>query len=193
MISMNTIKILKEKTAFNKKLVVEEGKISINKKKVSRERVLREDAAAVLLYNTETQKIILTKQFRFAIAAKSKEDILEIVAGKIEGGKSAEETAIKEVEEETGYRIRKENLKFLLSCFSTPGYSSECFHVYYAKVNNADKVSEGGGLKEENEFIQVIELGSEEFKNMIQSAEIKDAKTYLAALYLFSYAGTDHW
>jgi nudix-type nucleoside diphosphatase (YffH/AdpP family) len=189
---MNNVKILKEKTAFNKKLVIEEGKISINKKKVSRERVLREDAAAVLVYNSETKKVILTKQFRFAIASKIREDILEIVAGKIEGGKSAEETAIKEVEEETGYKPRKENLKFLLSCFSTPGYSSECFHVYYAKVTNADKVSEGGGLKEESEFIQVIELELEDFRSRIQKAEIKDAKTYLAALYLFSYGGTDY-
>jgi nudix-type nucleoside diphosphatase (YffH/AdpP family) len=189
---MNNVKILKEKTAFNKKLVIEEGKISINKKKVSRERVLREDAAAVLVYNSETKKVVLTRQFRFAIASKIKEDILEIVAGKIEGGKSAEETAIKEAKEETGYRLRKENLKFLLSCFSTPGYSSECFHIYYAKVTNSDKVSEGGGLKEEDEFIQVIELELEDFRSRIQKAEIMDAKTYLAALYLFSYGGTDY-
>ena len=183
----NEIKILKEKTAFNKKLIIEEGKISINKKKVSHERVLREDASAVLVYNAETGKVILTRQFRFAIASKSKEDILEIVAGKIEGGKSPDETAIREVEEETGYRTKKENLKLLLSCFSTPGYSSECFYIYYARVTNADKISEGGGEEKENEFIQVTELGLEEFRSMIQNAEIKDAKTYIAALYLFSY------
>jgi nudix-type nucleoside diphosphatase (YffH/AdpP family) len=185
----NDIKILKEKTTFNKKLVIEEGKISINKKKVSHERVLREDASAVLVHNTETNKVILTRQFRFAIASKSKEDILEIVAGKIEGGISPEQTAIKEVKEEIGYRVSKNNLKLLLSCFSTPGYSSECFYIYYAKVTNTDKVSEGGGEEKENEFIQVVELDLEEFRKMIQKAEIKDAKTYIAALYLFCNAG----
>lgn len=189
---MNEVKILKERTAFNKKLIVEEGKISINKKRIKRERVLREDAAAVLVYNTDTKKVILTRQFRFPIAGKSHEDILEIVAGKIEGGKSPEETAIKETEEETGYKIRQENLKLLLSCFSTPGYSSECFYVYYAKVTNSDRVSEGGGKKEENEFIQVVELDLDEFRNMVQKAEIKDAKTYVAALYLFCYGNTGH-
>jgi len=187
----HTVKILKEKTAFNKKLIIEEGKISIDKKKISRARVVREDASAILVYNTETKKVILTQQFRFPIASKTKEDILEIVAGKIEGGKSPEETAIKETEEEIGYRIKKENLKLLMSCFSTPGYSSEKYYVYLAKVTNADKVSEGGGNKDENEYVQITELGLEDFKARIRNAEIKDAKTYLAALYLFCYGGLE--
>jgi nudix-type nucleoside diphosphatase (YffH/AdpP family) len=153
--------------------------------------VVREDAVAVLVYNVDSKKVILTKQFRFAIASKSKKDILEIVAGKIEGGKSPDETAIKEVEEEIGYKIKSGNLKLLLSCFSTPGYSTESFYVYYAKVTNSDKVSEGGGEEKENEFIQVVELDPGEFKLMIQKAEIKDAKTYIAALYLFCYNNMD--
>jgi nudix-type nucleoside diphosphatase (YffH/AdpP family) len=171
--------------------VIEEGKLSINKKKISRERVLREDAAAILLFNTDTQKVILTKQFRFPIASKTKEDILEIVAGKIEGRESPEQTAIRETEEETGYKIKDKELKFLMSCFSTPGYSAECFHIYFASVTNADKISGGGRNENENEFISVVEVELEKFRAMIKDAEIKDAKTYLAALYLFSYK--DHY
>lgn len=176
--------IVKEKIVFKDKLVIEEGELTRDDKAFSRQRVNRQNACAVLILNTDSNKVILTQQFRYAIAAQTGENILEIVAGKIDKGEAPAGTAKREIEEETGYRINTANLKLLLSCFASPGYSSELLYIYYATVTNADKVSEGGGLKEENEHIKVIEMDLDEFINLVRDGMIKDAKTYLAGLYM---------
>lgn len=175
-------KILNEKIVFNEKLIIEKGELIDGEKSFSRYRINRPDASAVLILNKETNKIILTRQFRYAIASKIEEPIYEIVAGKIDKNENPSDAAIRETEEETGYRISMENLTFLIFCFVSPGYTSEKFHLYYAAVTNADKVSEGGGIKSENENIEVIEMDLNDFYNQIDSGKIKDAKTYLAAL-----------
>jgi hypothetical protein len=63
-------------------------------------------------------------------------------------------------------------------------------HYYVAEYTNEQKTGDGGGLEEENEQIEVIELPFEEAYLKIQSGEIKDAKTVIllqyAKLYLFS-------
>lgn len=178
-------KILKEEILFNERLIIEKAEIrDEHNNNFARLRLKREDASAVLILNTETDKIILTKQFRYAISSKIKEPILEIVAGRIDEGEKPLQTAIREAEEEVGYRITPKNIQLLVSCFASPGYSSECFYIYYATVTNADKISEGGGLETENEYISVVEISSTEFKDLIKTGNIKDAKTYIAGLYL---------
>jgi ADP-ribose pyrophosphatase len=178
-------KIEKEKKVFSDSLIIEEGKIiDENNKKIKRLRINREDASAVFLVNTESDTVVLTKQFRYAINSKTSHQILEIAAGKIDEDESPIDAAIRETEEETGYKIRPNNIKFLLSCFVSPGYSSERFFIYYATVINADKISKGGGIEGENERIEIIELQLNEFKSLVRKNLIEDAKTYLAALYM---------
>lgn len=97
------------------------------------------------------------------------------------------QAAIRETREETGYAIRAENIQLLLSCFSTPGYSSECFYIYYATVTDKDKVAQGGGLKEENEAIECVEIEAGDFVRLVKEAKLRDAKTYIAGLYFANY------
>jgi nudix-type nucleoside diphosphatase (YffH/AdpP family) len=175
-------KILNEKIVFTDKLVIEKGELSDGKKTFSRLRINRPDACVVFILNTETQKVILIKQFRYAIASKTSAPIYEIVAGKLDHGEKPLGAAIRETEEETGYRISPSNIQFLISCFVSPGYTSEKFHLYYATVTNEDKKSKGGGLENENESIEVIEMDRKDFYNLIDEGKIEDAKTYLAAL-----------
>ena len=176
--------IIKEKIVFKDELVIEEGWLARDGEKFSRLRVNRQSACAVLILNTDSNKVVLTQQFRYAIATKTAENILEIVAGKIDGDENPADAAKREIEEETGYRINPANLKLLLSCFASPGYSSELFYIYYATVTNADKISSGGGLKEENEEIKVIEMDVDKFTGLVRDGMIKDAKTYVAGLYM---------
>jgi GDP-mannose pyrophosphatase NudK len=172
-----------EKIVFDQKLVIGEGLISINGKEHKRLKVKREDASAVLIFNTENNTIVLTQQFRYPIHDKVKGPIVEILAGKVDDGENPLETAIREGEEETGYRIRPGNIKLILSCFSTPGYSSEKFHIYYATVSNEDKTSKGGGLEAENEHITVLEMPLDEFVQNIEHSRFEDSKTCIAGLY----------
>jgi ADP-ribose pyrophosphatase len=175
------MKILNEKIVFNDKLIIEKAELNDGGENFSRLRVNRPDASAVLVFNTETKKIIMTRQFRYAISEKSK-PIYEIVAGKIDKGEEPLQAAIRETEEEIGYRVKPGNIKHLVSCFASPGYSSERFHLYYAEVTNTDKINDGGGMKNENENIEVVELALNDFKDLINSGKIEDAKTYVAGL-----------
>ncbi len=177
-------RILHEKKVFDGKRSIEEGEIESHGQKFMKQRLNREDAVAVLLVDINSNKIILTRQFRYAIAAKTEEWILEIAAGRIDKDEEPADTAIRETLEETGYKIKKENLQKLVSCFVTPGYSSERFIIYYARVSDADKVSEGGGLKNEHEHIEVVEMSIPEFVENIKGGHFKDAKTYIAGMHL---------
>ncbi|MDF2455056.1 MAG: hydrolase [Cytophagaceae bacterium] len=179
--------VLNEEIVFNNKLVVEKATIQEDENtSYTRLRIKRQDASAVLLFNTFTNKIILTRQFRYPVADQTNEYLLELLAGKIDEGEEPLEAAIREAEEETGYTIKKENIRFLLSCFASPGYSSERFHIYYATVTPADQQSKGGGLASENERIELAEFDLNEFKLMVKDGRIQDAKTILAGLYAFA-------
>lgn len=180
-------KVSQSHIVFKEELVVETATISTKGHSFQKQRLKREDAAAVLLLNTDTNHIILTRQFRYAVHDKTDDDFLEIIAGKLDEGEAPVKAAIRETMEETGYRIREENIQLLMSCFSTPGYSSECFYVYYATVTDKDKTGEGGGLKEENESIEVVELDAGEFIDMVKNGKLKDCKTCVAGLYFANH------
>ncbi len=181
--------VTENKILFDKGLIIEEGKIksSVHQKTFTRQRIKRDDASAVLMLNTDTNNIILTRQFRYATESKISGQLFEIVAGKVDYNEQPLETAIREAKEETGYNISPNNIQLLLSCFSSPGYSSERFFIYFATVKNSDKAGSGGGNAEENEFIEVIDMSIDEFRMHIKNRTINDSKTYLSGLYMDLY------
>lgn len=180
-------RISAEHLVFKDKLTIEEATVSQAGYSFKKQRVRREDASAVLLLNTDTNKIILTKQFRYPIHDRVDEPILEILAGRHDAGENPLDAAIRETREETGYHIQRANIQFLVSCFSTPGYSSERFYIYYATVTDHDKISKGGGVKQEHEAIECVEMDASEFVTLIRESKIQDAKTYIAGLYFANY------
>lgn len=173
--------IIHEEVVFKDSLTLEKGHVQDTAGKTfSRVRVKRQDASCVLVLNTDTNKILLTRQFRYGAAPKTKENLLEVVAGKVDEGEQPMATALRETEEEIGYRVKKDNLTYLITCFSSPAYTSERYHIYFATVVNADKQSPGGGLENENESIELVEMTPEAFKEMILTGQFADAKTYVA-------------
>lgn len=176
------MKTLKEEVVFKDLLTLEKGLVQGKSGSTfSRVRVKRQDASCVLVLNTDSGKIILTRQFRFGASPKTNENLLEVVAGKVDEGEEPLETAIRETEEEIGYRVKRENMKFLVTCFSSPAYTSERYHIYFATVTDADKKSAGGGLAAENESIELVEMTVSVFKEAILAGNFFDAKTYVAA------------
>ncbi|MFN8334412.1 MAG: NUDIX hydrolase [Cyclobacteriaceae bacterium] len=175
------VKILHEETIFQDILTLEKGKIQDEAGNTfSRVRIKRQDASCVLVLNTDSNKIILTRQFRYGAAPKTEDYLLEVVAGKVDEGEDPFTTAIRETEEEIGYRVSKDNMKYLVTCFSSPAYTSERYHIYFAIVNDSDRKSKGGGLENENESIELVEMDPKVFKDKIMAGEFADAKTYVA-------------
>lgn len=171
--------IIREEVVFKDSLTLEKGQLQDDTGKTfSRVRIKRQDASCILVLNTDTNKILLTRQFRYGAAPKTEEHLLEVVAGKVDEGEQPLTTAIRETEEEIGYHVN--NVHHLVTCFSSPAYSSERYHIYFATVTNDDKKSKGGGLENENESIELVEMTPEVFKEMILTGQFADAKTYVA-------------
>lgn len=143
-----------------------------------RESYDRGDGAAILLYNPSKKTVILTKQFRMPSYLNENPDgmMIEVCAGLLDADDPL--TCIKkEAEEETGYKIN--NPTKLFEIYSTPGAVTEKIHYFMAEYDANMKISEGGGLEEETEEIEVLEITFDDAMEMIYTGEIKDAKTII--------------
>ena len=154
--------------------------------KVARLNVFRGDAVAVLLYDSKNKKIILVRQFRYPVYTVDPENawFLEVVAGSIENNSDPVETAVREVEEEVGYKLTSSQLVALGKCYPSPGGTSERIFLFAADVANIRQSSDGGGLDDEHEDIQIVELDYSEAFRMIDEGEICDAKSLLTMQWL---------
>jgi len=148
----------------------------------------RGDAAAVLLLNLDSKSVVLVEQFKVpTLVARRRDDpattdgwVTETVAGMVDPGETPEQTAIRETEEESGYRIRRP--KLISTFFSSPGGTSERIFLYYAEVRNADRVEKGGGIDDED--IKVVEMPVEELLDRLAKGSIDDPKLLIGAYWL---------
>lgn len=152
-------------------------------KSISRECYNRGDGAAILLYNPKKGTVILTKQFRMPIYETNKSEgmSIEVCAGAIDNNDDPLETIIRETEEEVGYKIN--NAKQVLTAYTSPGALTEKMYLFVAEYNDMMKINDGGGLDNENEEIEVLELQFAEAINMIEKESIIDAKTVMLLQY----------
>lgn len=140
------------------------------------------DAVAVLLYNQEKRTVLLTKQFRLASYLNGNENgyLIEACAGMLD--KDTPEVAVKkEIKEETGYEVSK--VQKVFEAFTSPGAFTEKIHFFVAEYAAENKVSEGGGLMEEGEEVEVLEMEFDRAYDLIASGGIQDAKTLLLLQY----------
>lgn len=146
-----------------------------------REIYHRGHGAAVLLHNVALGVIVLTKQFRFP-AWDSGDDgfLLEVPAGIIESDNPAE-TVRQETQEETGFLI--EEPQFLFRAYATPGSVTEQIHFFSAAYEPSERQGEGGGLAEEGEDIEVMEVNIAQAVGWIAEGKIIDAKTIILIQY----------
>lgn len=141
------------------------------------------DGATVLLFNKNTKKIILTKQFRLPSYLNGNPGgmLTEACAGLLEQD-SPEDCVIKEAEEETGYRIS--NPEKIYEAYMSPGSVTEKMHFFIAEYDQDMKVSNGGGAEDETEDIKVLEYTFDKTWEMVEKGEIQDAKTIILLQYL---------
>ncbi|MEM1328386.1 MAG: GDP-mannose pyrophosphatase NudK [Bacteroidota bacterium] len=147
-----------------------------------REAYDRGNGAAILLYNQEKKTVVLTRQFRMPTYVNGNDDgmMIEACAGLLDD-RNAEETIRKETEEETGYRI--DQVQKVFEAYMSPGSVTEILHFFIAEYDANMKVSEGGGVEEEQENIEVLEMSFSEAYQMIAAGTIRDAKTIMLLQY----------
>jgi GDP-mannose pyrophosphatase NudK len=134
----------------------------------SREAYDRGNGAVVLLYNNESKTVILTRQFRMPTYLNGNPDgmLIEACAGLLDAD-NPEDCIRKEIQE----------------VYMSPGSVTEILYFFVATYTKDQQRNNGGGVEDEEE-IEVLELGFQESLEMIKSGEIKDAKTIMLLQYL---------
>ena len=156
-----------------------------------REIYQRGHGAAILLHDVERRTVVLVRQFRYpAHEAERRGFLLEVPAGMLEDDDPAA-TVVAETEQETGYRIGAP--VFLFAAYVSPGSVTERIHYFAAPYEPGARVGEGGGLSDEGEDIEVLEVDIDEACAWIRDGRIEDAKTIVllqhAALHIFPPRG----
>lgn len=184
----NRVKITSEEILSNNFFPLKSISYLFEKKDGTTEEVKREvynssNGAVALLYNLEKDTVILTRQFRMPTYLNKNESglLIEACAGIVEDGEHPADSIIREIEEEAGYKVSK--VKKLFDLYSTPGSVTEMLSYFIAEYTDSQRIGEGGGLEDENEEIEVIEMPFDEAFSKLQSGEIKDAKTATLLLY----------
>ena len=133
-----------------------------------REVVTHAPAAAVLPLPDE-RTVLLIRQYRHP----ARQVLWEIPAGLVEAGESPEETAARELQEETGFAARRWETgpRF----FTSPGFSDEVIHLFVARDLIPSPLP-----GDEDEWIAPVAVPVQDLEQMIRSGAVVDGKTLLA-------------
>lgn len=148
----------------------------------SREAYDRGNGATILLYNKEERTIILTRQFRLPTFLNGNETgmLIEACAGLLDKD-NPEDCIRRETEEETGYKVTE--VKKIFEAYMSPGSVTEILYFFVAEYTRNMQVNDGGGIEHEQEDIEVLEIPFDQAYRMIETGEIKDAKTIMLLQY----------
>ena len=133
--------------------------------------MVRHPGAAAVVPLADDGQVLLVRQYRYATGGW----ILEVPAGKLDGGEAPEECARREVEEETGFRPR--HLEPLGWIWTSPGFTDERIWLFLARGLEASRQELG-----QDEVLSLERVPFERAVAMAAGGEISDAKSICALL-----------
>lgn len=139
--------------------------------KVSTREIVNHPGGVGILAVDEQENVFMVRQYRKPF----EQTLLEIPAGKLEPGENPLHCAARELEEETGYCAK--DFTYLDYCIPTPGYCNEKIHIYLAK-----NLYKGTVNPDEDEILNIEKYPLHTLIEMIQTGELKDAKTVIGLL-----------
>ncbi len=172
-ISKRREKTLSSKEVYKGRILdVYSDEVELPSGRISKREVIRHCHAAAILAFNDKDEVILEDQYRYPY-----DDIItEIPAGKGDDGESGEETALRELEEETGYKAG--HLEELGLFYPSVGYTDEAIHLYLA--TDLKKTYQH---LDEGEELEYYFVPFEKLCEMIKNKEIADGKTVAAVCY----------
>jgi len=121
------------------------------------------DSVAILLYHEEHETFVVVRQFRPPVYLKNGDGYTyELCAGIVDKDKTLVEIAHEEILEECGYNIPLERLERITSFYTAVGFAGSVQTLYFGRVNESMRMSDGGGV--ETEMIEVVEIPVREAK-----------------------------
>ena len=143
--------------------------------RLDREVFDRKHAAAVLPIDPRRGTVILVRQFRLPpFLTGYKTPMVEVIAGALDHD-APDVCARREAMEEAGIEVS--DLKEVFHCFMSPGAVTERMHLFVGSYSA--RAAKGGGLQDEGEDIEVLEMPLADALAMVASGEIADAKTIM--------------
>ena len=130
--------------------------------------IITHPGAAAVVPMKDDRTVVMVRQYRHAVGSF----IYEIPAGKLHPGEDPRDCAVREVEEETGYKVGR--LEPILSFFTTPGFTNEIIHIFVGR-----ELSPGTQNLGADEVLEIIEMPLAQAMDLIQDGVIKDAKTII--------------
>lgn len=166
---MNDEKTIDSRTIYTGRIVnLKVDTVEITGKGYAQRELISHRGGVCCVAVTPENKILLVKQFRKAV----EKSLIELPAGTLEMGETPEQSIIREMKEETGYRIT--NVEPIVRFYPSPGYTNELGNLFFA-----DAVEKGERNLDSDEDIEVLELSLEDIFKKIEQEEIVDAKTML--------------
>jgi nudix-type nucleoside diphosphatase (YffH/AdpP family) len=138
--------------------------------------------AVVLPFNPETRTVLLVRQMRHGVLLTDAGDglLLEAPAGEIDEGESAEDAARREVLEEVGVTV-KDLIPLGRRTYPSPGRSTETNTLFLAPFSDQDRPAAGGGVKNEGEEMEVVELSVDELVDLADNGDLSCLKLFALA------------
>ncbi len=156
-------------------LSIERGTSTVRGKKVETFREIRPDVV-VVVPQLRDGRFIVERQYRHSI----KKPLYEFAAGHIEKGETPKASAIRELEEETGYHAKK--ITPMSELYWTPGSSPQRFFFFHAVVEKKGKKH-----LDETEVISLVRMSATTLEKLVHSGRICDGKTVLGFLLCSNY------
>lgn len=156
-----------------------------NNHKKEWEAVISHDSVSILIYHTQKKAFVIVKQFRPPVLNANKKDgmMYELCAGIVDKDIPDAEIAKEEILEECGYDIPTKSIKRISTFFTNVGVSGSTQTLYYTTCDESMKVSEGGGLEEED--IEVVYLPINEAKEFMFDETCQKTPGLMMAFYWF--------
>ena len=149
------------------------------------EAVLSHDSVSILLWHRQRDAFVIVKQLRPPVLNTHPEDgyMHELCAGIVDKDLTLEVIAQEEILEECGYDVPLETIQRVTAFHTSVGISGAQQTLYFAAIDDSMKVSEGGGLDEED--IEVIYLPVQEAKKFIFDESYQKTPGMTLAFYWF--------
>lgn len=169
--------VMKEETTsseiiYNGKVVkLRVDTVELPDMKYQKREIIEHSGGVCVVAFKEDNKILMVKQFRKAL----ERTMLELPAGKLEIGEDPLECAVRELEEETGYKCG--NIELLTKFYTSPGFSNELLYVYMAT-----DLADGVVNLDEGEFLESYEMEFSKVVKMVENGEIEDGKTVIGIM-----------
>jgi len=169
-------KTIKTKKIFDGKIIsVQVDDVLLPDGNDAKREIVKHPGAVAIIPVTSDGKVIFVEQYRKPL----ERSLVEIPAGKMEPNEEPSVTAIRELEEETGYTT--DDLQYVTSFYTSPGFADEIIHLYYTNQLKRLETTVSG---DEDEFVEIIALTLQEAENYLKNKKIYDAKTAYAVQYL---------